>query len=154
MRPSESEININRSQSIHQEQRSARNDRVLKSVLATFIAALGPLSFEYSLTYTSSAVLDLEVSGEIPSLRLTKEQASWFSSLITLGAMFGSIIGGWAIDYFGRKSTIMMCSLPFELGWFLIAFAKNHEMLYAGRVISGVACGMITVAVPVRINKY
>ena len=75
----------------------------------------------------------------------------FLQSLITLGAMFGSIIGGWAIDYFGRKSTIMMCSLPFELGWFLIAFAKNHEMLYAGRVISGVACGMITVGVPVRI---
>ena len=78
----------------------------------------------------------------------------FLQSLITLGAMFGSIIGGWAIDYFGRKGTIIMCSLPFELGWFLIAFAKNHEMLYAGRVISGVACGMITVAVPVRINKY
>ena len=79
MRPSESEININRSESIQQEQPSARNDRVFKSVLATFIAALGPLSFEYSLTYSSSAALDLEVSGEIPSLRLTKEQASWFS---------------------------------------------------------------------------
>ncbi|XP_074607589.1 solute carrier family 2, facilitated glucose transporter member 8-like [Acropora palmata] len=153
MRPSESEINVDRSQSIQQQQRSARNDRVFKSVLATFIAALGPLSFEYSLTYSSSTVLDLEVSGEIPSLRLTKEQASWFSSLITLGAMFGSIIGGWAIDYFGRKGTIMLCSLPFELGWFLIAFAKNHEMLYAGRVISGVACGIITVAVPVYIAE-
>ena len=78
MKPSEPEININRSQSI-QHERSARNERVRKSVLATFIAALGPLSFEYSLTYSSSAVLDLEASGEISSLRLTKEQASWFS---------------------------------------------------------------------------
>lgn len=60
----------------------------------------------------------------------------FLQSLITLGAMFGSIIGGWAIDYFGRKGTIMMCSLPFELGWFLIAFAKNHEMLYRQQRIS------------------
>ena len=69
--------------------------------------------------------------------------------MVNVGAMFGSIIGGWAIDYFGRKGTIMACVLPFELGWLLIAFANNDEMLYSGRVITGVACGMVSLAVPV-----
>ena len=65
--------------------------------------------------------------------------------------MFGSIIGGWTIDHLGRKGTIIACAVPFELGYLLMAFARNHEMLYAGRVISGVASGMVSLAVPVSL---
>ena len=63
--------------------------------------------------------------------------------------MFGSPIGGWAIDKFGRKGTIMLCIIPFVLGWLLISFAQNVAMLYAGRVITGLGCGTISVTVPV-----
>ncbi|XP_074608114.1 solute carrier family 2, facilitated glucose transporter member 8-like [Acropora palmata] len=132
----------------------AGKESIRKSVLATFVAALGPLSFGFSLSFSSPVLVDLEESTtEIPSLRFNSEEASWFSSLVTLGAMFGSVIGGWTIDHFGRKGAIMACTVPFELGYLLIAFARNHEMLYAGRVISGVASGMVSLAVPVYIAE-
>ena len=70
-------------------------------------------------------------------------------SLVTLGAIFGGPISGWAIDKFGRKGSILLCAVPFELGWLLISNAQNRAMLYAGRVITGLACGMISLAVPV-----
>ena len=70
-------------------------------------------------------------------------------SLITVGAIFGSPLAGWAIDKLGRKSTIMLCVVPFVLGWLLIGFAQNLAMLYSGRVISGLACGVISVTAPV-----
>ena len=70
-------------------------------------------------------------------------------SLVTVGAMIGSCIGGWLIDKFGRKGSILMSAVPFELGWLLISFAKNHAMLYAGRIITGLACGVVSLAVPV-----
>ena len=73
----------------------------------------------------------------------------FFQSLITVGAMIGSCIGGWLIDKFGRKGSILMSAVPFELGWLLISFAKNHAMLYAGRIITGLACGVVSLAVPV-----
>ena len=66
-----------------------------------------------------------------------------------MGAVFGCILGGWTIDHLGRKGTIMVCVLPFELGSLLIAFAQNQMMLYSGRVINGMACGMVSLAVPV-----
>ena len=72
--------------------------------------------------------------------------------MVTVGAVFGSPVGGWAIDKFGRKGTIMLCAVPFELGWLLISYAQNHPMLYAGRVITGLACGIISLAVPVSLN--
>ena len=73
----------------------------------------------------------------------------FFQSLVTVGAMIGSCIGGWLIDKFGRKGSILMSAVPFELGWLLISFAKNHAMLYAGRIITGLACGVVSLAVPV-----
>ena len=77
----------------------------------------------------------------------------FLQSLLAVGGIFGSIIGGWAIDRLGRKGTIMACVLPFEFGWLLIAFAKNHMMLYSGRVINGMACGMVSLAVPVSFEN-
>ena len=79
MKTSDLDDESSQSQSIQQEQRSARYDRVRKSVLATFIAALGPLSFGYSLVYSSSAVVDLEGLKETSPDHLTTDQASWFS---------------------------------------------------------------------------
>ena len=69
--------------------------------------------------------------------------------MVPLGAIFGGPVGGWAIDRLGRKGTIMFCVIPFELGWLLLAYAQNRGMLYAGRIITGLACGIISLAVPV-----
>lgn len=79
METSELDDEFSQSQSIQDEHRSDRNERVRMSVLSTFIAALGPLSFGYCLVYSSSAVVDLEASSVKPSLQLTTVQASWFS---------------------------------------------------------------------------
>ena len=58
----------------------AGKESIRKSVLATFVAALGPLSFGFSLSFSSPVLVDLEESTtEIPSLRFNSEEASWFS---------------------------------------------------------------------------
>lgn len=58
---------------------SAIQDRVGRSILATFIAALGPVSFGFCLGYSSSALLDLQSTDEPSAVRLSDDQASWFS---------------------------------------------------------------------------
>ncbi|KAK3750850.1 hypothetical protein QZH41_007646 [Actinostola sp. cb2023] len=112
--------------------------RVGRMVLATFIAAFGPLSFGYALGYSSSALLDFEKESDA-AVKFTESQGSWFSALITIGAILGGPLGGWMIEALGRKSGIMACGIPFEIGWLLICYAKNHLMLYFGRLICGIA---------------
>ena len=73
-----SDAEYSRSTSI-QSNRMAVKDKFWKVVLATFIAALGPLSFGYCLGYSSSALVDLQNKTLVATLRLTKEQGSWFS---------------------------------------------------------------------------
>lgn len=132
---------------------TTNKETVGRSILASLISTLGPVSFGYCLAYSSSALVDLSNDQTDPAIRLSDSQGSWFSSLVTVGAMIGSCIGGWLIDKFGRKGSILMSAVPFELGWLLISFAKNHAMLYAGRIITGLACGVVSLAVPVYIAE-
>ena len=54
-------------------------ERKYGPILASFVAALGPLSFGYCFSYSSSALLDLKSDDADSSLRLTASQGSWFS---------------------------------------------------------------------------
>ena len=76
----------------------------------------------------------------------------YLQSLIAFGLIIGCLIGGWAIEKFGRKGTTMMCSVPFVLGWLLISYAQSVAILYAGRFITGVACGAVSFTAPVSID--
>ena len=54
-------------------------ERIYTPILASFIAALGPLSFGYCFSYSSSALLDLKSDDADSALRLSASQGSWFS---------------------------------------------------------------------------
>ena len=56
----------------------AEKERIYRPILASFIAALGPVSFGYCF-YSSSALLDLKSDYADYALRLTDSQGSWFS---------------------------------------------------------------------------
>lgn len=135
-----------------QHSRYLRNVQNRNLYLATFGAVLGPLSFGFVLGFSSPAISDLKTS-EDPHLRLDKETASWFGSIVTLGAAAGGILGGWMVDRVGRKLSLMLCALPFVLGFTLIISAQNVWMLLGGRVLSGLASGVTSLVVPVYISE-
>ncbi|KAJ3603804.1 hypothetical protein NHX12_028545 [Muraenolepis orangiensis] len=123
-----------------------------KLYLAAFVSVLGPLSFGFVLGYSSPAIPDLMASPD-PRLRLDPNQASWFGSIVTIGAAVGGLLGGWLVERIGRKLTLMFCSLPFVFGFAVIASAQNLWMLYAGRALTGLASGVTSLVVPVYISE-
>lgn len=124
-----------------------------RSILATFIAALGPLSYGFCMGYSSPALEDLQNADKPSDVQLSSEQGSWFSSSIAFGAIVGCSVGGPAMERFGRKFVTMLCAIPFVLGWLLISYAKDVEMLYAGRILTGIGCGVISCTSPVYIAE-
>ncbi|NXA51429.1 GTR8 protein, partial [Nothocercus julius] len=123
-----------------------------KLYLATFAALLGPLSFGFVLGYSSPVIPELsEVSD--PQLRLDSNEASWFASVVTLGAAAGGILGGYLVDQVGRKLSLMLCSIPYVSGYIVIISARNIWMLYFGRVLTGLASGITSLVVPVYISE-
>ncbi|KAF5906645.1 solute carrier family 2, facilitated glucose transporter member 8, partial [Clarias magur] len=123
-----------------------------KLYMATFAAVLGPLSFGFVLGYSSPAIPDLRQIPD-PRLRLTTEEASWFGSVVTIGAGIGGLLGGWLVEKIGRKLSLMLCSLPFIFGFTIVIAAQNHWMLYVGRVLTGLASGVTSLVVPIYISE-
>jgi len=54
------------------------------------------------------------------------------ASLVTVGCIFGTLIGGLTSDAIGRKKTILLSSLFYSLGWIVIAQASEVAGLLAG----------------------
>ncbi|XP_074017136.1 solute carrier family 2, facilitated glucose transporter member 8 [Numenius arquata] len=123
-----------------------------KLYLAAFAAVLGPLSFGFVLGYSSPVIPELRKIND-PKLRLDSSQASWFGSVVTLGAAAGGILGGYLVDKVGRKPSLMLCSIPYVFGYIVIISAQNVWMLYCGRVLTGLASGITSLVVPVYISE-
>lgn len=70
-----------------------------------------------------------------------------------LAALIGGISGGFLIDAFGRRKTIMGIAVPFFVGWILIATASNVIMVFAGRVFCGICVGVGSLAFPVYLGE-
>ncbi|XP_032758606.1 solute carrier family 2, facilitated glucose transporter member 8 isoform X1 [Rattus rattus] len=120
--------------------------------LATFAAALGPLSFGFALGYSSPAIPSLRRTAP-PALRLGDTAASWFGAVVTLGAAAGGVLGGWLLDRAGRKLSLLLCTVPFVTGFAVITAAWDVWMLLGGRLLTGLACGVASLVAPVYISE-
>ncbi|XP_027470123.2 solute carrier family 2, facilitated glucose transporter member 8 isoform X1 [Zalophus californianus] len=120
--------------------------------LAAFAAALGPLSFGFALGYSSPAIPSLRRAAS-PALRLDDAAASWFGAIVTLGAAAGGVLGGWLVDRAGRKLSLLLCTVPFVVGFAVITAAQDVWMLLGGRLLTGLACGIASLVAPVYISE-
>ncbi|XP_033640705.1 solute carrier family 2, facilitated glucose transporter member 8-like isoform X2 [Asterias rubens] len=112
------------------------------------VALLAALSMGFALGYSSPADVDLTKSGI-----LNESEASWFSSLLNIGAVMGGPIAGYLLGKMGRKITLMMVSLPFVAGWVLLAACETVAPLYIGRILTGIGAGMASLITPVYIAE-
>lgn len=72
---------------------------------------------------------------------ITEDDLGWIASLALLGAAALSLITGNLSDAIGRRTLLLILAVPMILGWLLIYFASNVEMLYCGRLLTGMVTG-------------
>jgi len=135
---------------VHIKEKSKSKERFVTVFLASSVAALASINFGFTFGYTSPTQQAIQTDKD---LHLSDDQFSWFAALINIGAILGSVLGGAGVDIIGRKKTIMATSILNIPGWCLISFASNAAMLYTGRILTGVAVGMTSLAVPVYIAE-
>lgn len=60
------------------------------------------------------------------------------------GRVLGSFGAGHIVNKIGRKNSILISLVLNTMAWIIITyFSYNVEILYVGRVLSGVACGNV-----------
>jgi MFS transporter, SP family, galactose:H+ symporter len=111
------------------------------SVIAVVVLA-GAL-FGYDQGVISGALIGIEKAFGVGSAAL-EIVTSW----VTLGALFGSLGGGYVADLFGRKRTLLAAAALFIIGALVEAFAPNVPVLVFGRLVAGFGVGVAAVAAP------
>ena len=101
--------------------------------------------------YSSPASPDLQQPGS--SLVLDRDQVSLLGSMMPLGALFGSLVCGWSMERLGRRTTMLLISLPAVGGWLFITYAGSFGSILTGRILTGFATGCGTVVVPAYVGE-
>ena len=118
------------------------------SLVAATMAVLVGGSF---MSLTSPALPLLQEPDSVPYV--TDEEGSWVGSLLNLGAFVGALPAGLIADKIGRKVTLCILAIPLTGSWLLIAFGSSVTELFAGRFISGIAIGAVSVVTPMYIAE-
>jgi len=127
-----------------------------KQVVATLCVTLGCLLNGSVIGYTSPAIPSLLDNSTMtvwstPS-RITFQQASWMTGLLSIGSFVGCVIAGPIMERIGRKKSLMFVAGGFySLGFILITLASHAEFIYAGRFMNGAGLGVVLATVSVYI---
>jgi MFS transporter, SP family, galactose:H+ symporter len=111
------------------------------SVIAVVLLA-GAL-FGYDQGVISGALLGIQKAFAVGAIAL-EIVTSW----VTLGAMFGSLAGGYVADHFGRRRALLAAAGLFTIGALVEAFAPEVPVLVFGRLVAGFGVGVAAVAAP------
>ncbi|KAM7357345.1 solute carrier family 2 member nebulosa isoform 2-T3 [Cochliomyia hominivorax] len=122
------------------------NSKTLPQYVAALSAAGGAFAAGTLLGWTSPAQVRL-TAGEY-GFPVDDNAFSWIGSAMTLGAAFVCVPIGFLINLIGRKLTMLLLVLPFTLGWCLLIWAQNVEMMYTARFILGISGGAFCVTAP------
>lgn len=136
-------------------------------IIAALAACVGAFGLGTVLGWTSPAgpqlekdpnfgnIIKNETAGALPDPNQDSwdQTFSWIGALLSVGALFSGPVTGFCIEKFGRKSTMLVLSAPFVLGWLLITYAKGPAMMMVGRLIAGFCGGAFSLAAPVYIGE-
>lgn len=97
------------------------------------------------------------ISGALGSIssafHLTLGKESLFVSILLLGALGGSLLGGPLTRALGRKKVFWLTCLCLMLGCFCLLIATSYPVLIVGRIIQGIGIGGISVVAPLYLGE-
>ncbi|KAJ0171209.1 hypothetical protein K1T71_013408 [Dendrolimus kikuchii] len=119
------------------------------------LAAMAPIltTFAVGLTSGYSAILLPQLKNETDGIPSDEVTASWIASMAALPMAPGCLLSGWMMEKFGRRTSHFIISVPFLLGWILIACARNLTVMLIGRFFTGLCVGLTGPLGPVYIGE-
>jgi MFS family permease len=127
-------------------------DGYLGAVLAALGAGLAPLSFGFTVAFTSPAMAAMTRPRSEGGV-LTEEEMASFSAVVTFTAAIGSLLAGPCADSVGRQRTLVGSMVPVGCGFAAIACGQTAAQLLVGRALTGVGIGAVSVVTPMYLTE-
>ena len=118
----------------------------------------GPLFFSVLVAATSMFLLGynggvLNAPANVVFPDHTTVEWSVATSILPVGALFGSMVGGTVADARGRRGAMMIEIWIFLFGGLLQTCAPNMLAIIIARFVIGFACGISTAVIPIYLGE-
>ncbi|PSN33977.1 hypothetical protein C0J52_21998 [Blattella germanica] len=100
-----------------------------------------------------SAVLLPELQSPNSTLPIDEDMGSWIASVYAVAGPAGSLMGGLAIESWGRRFISFWASSGMVVGWALICIAQNVSTLIVGRITEGFSRSMLCTSLTILIDE-
>ena len=112
------------------------------------IASLGGLLSGFDTGVISGALLYINETWPLSTLA-----QGWVVSSALVGAVAGAAVNGVLADVYGRKKVIVATAAVFAVGSVLCGLAPSIGWLVAGRIVLGLAIGMVNFVIPLYLSE-
>ncbi|XP_069696073.1 facilitated trehalose transporter Tret1-like [Periplaneta americana] len=113
---------------------------------------LGFLVYGMGLSHT--AVLIPRLQEENNTFTLNDQEAATIVSIYSIISPLGYMFGGIITDFWGRRKMIILGHVAYIVGWITIAAAQNVSTILAGRIIEGIAKGIVVTTGAVYADEF
>ncbi|CAH2099331.1 unnamed protein product [Euphydryas editha] len=132
-----------------------KNNRITPFMKQCFVtAAVGINIIGFGCVVGFPAVLLPQVLEKDSPVTLTKESASWIVAVLALSILSGNLITPPIMDRLGRKTTHYALTVMFLISWIITIMATSATTLIFGRLLHGIAGGLLTTLRSILIGEY
>ncbi|KAI6672948.1 hypothetical protein NL676_000854 [Syzygium grande] len=122
---------------VHYQQQLERRRSTRRYVFACAVfVSLNTVILGYDGGVMSGAIIFIQ-----EDLRITEVQIEVLVGCLSVISLFGSIAGGRTSDIIGRKWTMALAAVVFQVGIAVMTFADSFLVLMIGRLLAGVGLG-------------
>lgn len=134
---------------LHQQQREDKRNSTRKYVIACAIfASLNNVLLGYDVGVMSGAVLYIK-----KDLKISEFQVEFLIGILSIVSLLGSLAGGRTADIIGRKWTMGLAAIIFQMGGLTMTFAPSYAILMVGRFLAGIGIGFGVMISPIYIAE-
>lgn len=109
-----------------------------KYVMAcAFFASLNSVLLGYDVGVMSGAIIFIH-----EDLKITEVQEEVLVGCLSIVSLVGSLVGGRLSDAIGRKWTMAIGAIIFQIGGLIMTIARSFQILMVGRLLSGIGIGV------------
>lgn len=84
---------------------------------------------------------------------MTSDEIVWIINLMYVGVGIGSLVPFILMDNIGRKGTLLVTTIPKIASWIFIGFSTSVPLIYVGRILAGIGCGITYAVMPMYLGE-
>ncbi|KAL1467546.1 hypothetical protein MTO96_042096, partial [Rhipicephalus appendiculatus] len=113
----------------------------------------GSLCVGTALGYALPAGRTLDAAAHRGIIEVPHRQILWFGSMLSLGAVFGSLAGALLTQLSGRRWSLYIAAAGLLASWLVIGFSRSMYYCCGARFFCGFLIGVVTIVVPAQMAE-